>query len=337
MELVEGYDHQPGSHCGAGTLRNVTAYYDMGYTEPACFGVGGGAAFVRYEHPDEPWARFRASPTWLERAFFERLGVPHSYREGDDFETAWANVAGHVDDDDPPILFLDPASLDYLAEGPPHVPAHVATVVGYDGETVVLSDASQPSRQEVSHETLRDAWRRGRFVPMENEYLTVTRARASEQGNDAAAAGLRHAATYMLTPLRVQRDARGPGEEGLPALRSFADAIETWASLPKPARPARAARRSIDEHGDGAAFRGLYAEALDELGQRTGLPPELADRMADVATQWETVAGRLDEIAEWEGTRAGSFAEAASLVADVADREEAIFTALRDELGGRGE
>jgi len=337
MNVVEGYDHQPGVHCGAAALRNVTAHYGMHYTEATCFGIGGGPAFVRYEHPDEPWATFRTSPTWLERAFFERLGVPHTFREGDDFETAWAAVTGHVDEGDPAILFLDPVHLDYLPEDPDHVPPHVAVLVGYDDETVQLSDGAMASRQEVSRATLRDAWTHERFVPIENEYLVVTRARTTEDGTDAAAAGLRQAATYMLDPLQIKRDARGPGEEGLSALRSFGDSLGRWAALSEPARPVRAAHRSIDEHGEGTAFRGLYAEALAELGRRTGLTHDLADRMAGVAGEWRTVADLLGDIAEQDEPRPGALEEAGSLVADIADREEAIFATLRDELGGRVE
>ena len=337
MELVEGYDHQQGRHCGAAALRNVTAYYGLGYTEAACFGIGGGAAFVLYDHPEEPWVTFRTSPLWLERAFFERAGIPHTVREGDDFDTAWENLTGHVDDDDPVIVFLDPGPLEYLPEEPAHLPPHVAVVVGYDDETVQLSDGAVASRQEVPRATLRDAWSHDRFLPLDTEYLVVTRARTTEDGTDAAAAGLRQAATYMLAPLEIKRDARGPGEEGLAALRSFGDYLGTWPDLPEPARPVAAARRSIDEHGEGAAFRALFAEALGELGRRTGLPQSLADRMDGIAREWETVADRLEQVAGENDPQPVAFEEAASLVADIADREEAAFGTLREELGGHGE
>ena len=337
MELVEGYDHQQGRHCGAAALRNVTAYYGLGYTEAACFGIGGGAAFVLYDHPEEPWVSFRASPPWLERAFLERLGVPHTFREGDDVETAWGNVAGHVDEDDPVIVFLDPAQMEYLPDGPAHLPPHVAVVVGYDDETVQLSDGAVASRQEIPHGTFREAWRSDRLLPLDAEYLVVTRARTTEDGTDAAAAGLRQAATYMLDPLDIKRDARGPGEEGVAALRSFGDYLGTWAELPDAARPLAAARRSIDEHGEGAAFRGLFAESLGELGRRTGLPQSLADRMDGVAREWTTVADRLEGIAAREDPLPGAFAEVGSLVADIADREAAAFRTLHEELGGHRE
>jgi len=333
MEVVESYDHRSGVHCGAAALRNVTAYYGSNYSEAACFGIGGGPAFVLYEDPEEPWVRFRASPTWLERAFFERLGIATLFRRGEDFETAWAEVTARVDEDDPVLLFLDPAPLGYLHEDPPHLPAHVVVLIGYDDETALLSDGSMETRVQVSRSTLADAWTTDHLRQLDHEYLAVTRADARADDTDAAAAGLRQAATYMLDPLKIERDARGPGEEGLPALRSFGDYLGTWPDLPEPARPVRDAKRSIDEHGDGAAYRALYADALAELGQRTGLSADLADRMADIGREWQTVAIRLGEITEGDGPQTERFGEAASLVGDIADREEELFERIADELG----
>lgn len=280
---------------------------------------------------------FRASSTWLERAFLERLGIPHSFQDGNDVGTTWQNATEHVDDDDPVLLFLDPTSLPYLPEEPDHLPPHVAVLIGYDDETAVLSDGAMETRQEVARATLEKAWTSEGFVPLDNEYLVVTRARTTEDETDAAAAGLRQAATYMLEPLQIKRDARGPGEEGLPALRSFGDYLGTWPDLPEPIQPVRAARRNVDEHGDGTAFRGLYAESLEELGQRTGLDHDIADRMAGVADVWRTIAERLGDVLEEDEPSRAHFEEAASLVGDVADREEAIFRTLRDELSGHGE
>jgi len=59
--------------------------------------------------------------------------------------------------------------------------------------------------------------------------------------------------------------------------------------------------------------------------------------MAGVADVWRTIAKRLGDVLEEDAPSAAHFEEAASLVGDVADREEAIFTNLRDELGGRSE
>lgn len=333
MKLVEGYDHQPGVHCGAAALRNVSQYYGWQYDEASCFGIGGGAAFVRYQQPGEPWSTFRASPLWLERAFFERLGVSHTVSDGEDFETAWSTVTGAVDTDDPAVLFLDPEPLPYLPADGGHLPPHVAVLIGYDGDAVVLSDAAAADRQSISRATLRRAWRSEGVVPLDHESLIVTRTRRTIEGNDAAAAGLRQAARYMLDPLSIQRDARGPGSEGILALRSFADRLGSWAELSDPRAPVNAALRSIDGHSDGTAYRALFAESLATLGQRTGLPTELADRTERVARQWRTVGDLLGDVVAEADPSPARFEEAASVVADIADREESIFVDLSAELG----
>jgi hypothetical protein len=333
MGHIEGYDHQDGVHCGAAAIRNVSRFYGWHDTEAGAFGIGGGPAFVRYTDPESQWRRFRTSPIWLERAFFERAGIPHLFREGDDFEMAWANVATRVDDGDPVLLFLDPADLPYLPEEPHHLPPHTVVLIGYDEHSVVLSDAAVDTRQEISRETLADAWTVDRFLEMRHEYLIVTRSAKTNDGTDAAAAGLRQAATYMLDPLEIKRNARGPGDEGLVAMRAFADSIPRWAEDPASREPVRNAKRTIDEHGDETAYRRLFAESIEELGQRTGLAPDLAGRMNRVADDWGQVKSRFDAILEQKGSRPETYQEAASLVGSIADREEEVLEALAEQLG----
>lgn len=333
MERVEGYDHRTGVHCGATAVRNVLEHYGLNYTEAAVFGIGGGPAFVAYAVPDRPWSTFRASPTWLERAVFERAGIPHAAREGDDFDTAWANVTSRIDENDPVILFLDPAGLDYLPAGQSHVPPHAVVAAGYDEEMVELGDPAVAERQRIPITSLEAAWTADRVVPLRNESLVLTRAGKTESGTDAAAAGLRQAGTYMVAPLSVKRDARGPGEEGIPALRSFGATIGSWADLDEPHEPVEAFLGSIDEHGDGTAYRRLFAESLTELGQRVNLPIELADRMERTASEWEAVATALDDVRAAEEPAPGRLEEAAAIVGDIADREAAIFGDLRAALG----
>lgn len=61
------------------------------------------------------------------------------------------------------------------------------------------------------------------------------------------------------------------------ALRSFADYLAGCPDLDEPWTPVTAATRSIDEHGDGTAFRALHAEAIEELGRRAGIAHAVAD------------------------------------------------------------
>ena len=336
MELIDSFDHQTGVHCGAAAIRNLTRHYGWEYTEAASFGIGGGPAFLQYTAPESAWARVRTSPIWLVHAFFERTGIPHLSRSGDDFTVAWENVAARVEHGDPVVVFLDPERLEYLSAEPAHLPPHVAVVIGYDDDSVILSDAAVEERQEIALETLQEAWSHDGIVPMENEYLVVTRSSITEDGTDAVADGLRQTATYMIDPVQVERNARGAANEGIAALHGFADTLGAWADMADPEMPVQAARRAIDEHGEGAAFRGLYADSLEELGRRTDLSPDLAGRMNSVAGEWRRVADMLDDILTEAGRRPATFEETASLVVSIADSEAAIFEDLATELGKAG-
>lgn len=330
MERVEGYVHQDGIHCGATALRNVTSYYGLEYDEPSCFGIGGGIAFVTYARAGESWSTFRASPLWLESAFFERTGIPHRRHSGDDFQTAWDRITGHIDEDDPVILFLDPAALPYLPESDHHVPPHVVVAVGYDEGTLTVSDGTMESRQRINKEILDIAWRSDRYLFLDHEYLVVTRAARIEEGTDAAAAGLRHTARYMLDPLTVDRNARGPGQEGLDAMEQYRQELTEWAGQPA---PIDAAIRAIDEHGNGSAYRALYADALRELGRRTGLPMAIADRLDGIAQQWQTVLGLLeDSRSAPEIKQQQQLQEVSTTMRDIINREQDIFEEIQNSL-----
>lgn len=55
--------------------------------------------------------------------------------------------------------------------------------------------------------------------------------------------------------------------------------------------------------------------------------------MAGVGRTWEQVATDLGEILEYDKPRPGTFEAAASRVADIADREEAVFEAIAADHG----
>ena len=44
-KLIENWVHIPGVHCGSVTLRDVVTYYGYPWSEPMCFGIGGGLGF----------------------------------------------------------------------------------------------------------------------------------------------------------------------------------------------------------------------------------------------------------------------------------------------------
>jgi hypothetical protein len=333
MQRLEGYAHQTGLHCGSTALRNLADFYEWEFDEAGCFGFGSGLGARYVDHPEEPWKVFRGHAPWLETAFFEHFGVPHSVRQGDDWESAWDDVTGHIDTDDPVVLFLDPADLPYL-DGETHLPPHVVLAVGYGDEEVLLSDGTVKKTTRLPLDDLRAAWDVDRFVATRNRYLVVTRPRIVEDNRTAATRAVGATARYMVEPLNLDRATGAPGEEGIPALREFATDLSRWGDMDDPTGPVEDARRSIEWHGEGAAFRSLYADAVEELESWAHAGGDKGERMQDVAGQWRRVHDLLTEAldATDETVRVAKLEEAGNVLTNVADREEAIFEEIRERV-----
>ena len=331
MPRVSGYDHGTGRHCRSAALRNLSTFYGWGYDEPACFGFGAGLASTYAANPETGWKVWSGVAPWLERAFFERLEISHVEREGDEWDSAWDDVTEHLDADEPVLLFVDSAALHYTDAD--HDPPHAVVAVGYDDDGVVVSDGTVDDLQELSHAELRDAWAIDRTVSMQNRHLVVTRGRVRQDRRTAATRAVRETAEYMLHPLDAARTTRGPGEEGLSALRSFVDDLPGLADSDEAVERADDARRGISSHGVDAAFRGLYADAIEDLESWSHAGGDKGERMQDVARGWRQVGGLLGDAcaADDPDERAATLSEAGSVLGDVADREEAFFEDVERE------
>ncbi|MFB6154996.1 MAG: BtrH N-terminal domain-containing protein [Haloferacaceae archaeon] len=332
MLQLEGYVHRSGLHCGSAALRNLAASYDWTFDEAAAFGFGSGLG-ARYDaRPDGSWKVFRGGAPWLERAFFEHFEVPHSVREGDGWESAWDDVTGHVDRGDPVLLSLDPADLAYLEED--HVPPHTVLAVGYDDDAVLLSDGVREEPTRLPLDDLRRAWDVDRFVTMRHRYLVVTRPRLVADRRTAATRAVRETARFMVEPLNASRATGAPGEEGIPALRAFAEDLSRWSDRDDPTGPVRDAVRSIEGHGEGAALRSLYGEAIAELASWAHAGGDKGERVRDVAEQWRRVRSTLTESlrTDDDAVRTAKLEAASNLLTDVADREEAIFEEIVERV-----
>ncbi|MFC6988471.1 BtrH N-terminal domain-containing protein [Haloplanus sp. GCM10025708] len=326
MHRVPDFDHQSGRHCGAAALRNLAEYYDWGYSEPVCFGVGGGVGFVTAD--EGAWRRFRPCPAWLERAFFENLDVPHLAREDEDADQAWSDVTDRLDDHDPVVVYLDPGRLPYLDDD--HLPPHVALAVGYDDHTVLLSDATREDPQEVSHATFREAWVAERDDDAYG-FLAVTRPETLEDMQTAATRGVRATATGMVSP---STPGSPPAVRARRGFRRCSRSRPTW----RPGTPSRGRRprrrgrpeRRLARRGSGAP------RTLRRRDRRTLLVGQdrrgRAGTMRSVADEWRTVRELFEEAHRDPGDPSDELAEAASVLGDVVDREEAFFEDVLDAL-----
>ncbi|MFB6302350.1 MAG: DUF4872 domain-containing protein [Haloferacaceae archaeon] len=334
MERIPGYDHQDGRHCGSTALANVAQFYGWDYDEAACFGLGTGVWAATFDHPRGPWGGLLARAPWLEAEFFDVLDVPYVDRSGDDFETAWDGLTGRLDGDDPTLAFLDPIALPNVADSG-HVTPHVAVVIGYGDDAVLLSDSVR-GVHEMPLETFRDAWRDAWAAGASNRYVVVQDHGAAADEGEAANRALRRTTGYMLEPYDNARVYGTYGDEhGVGALRTFADEVARWPDLESAADPALFTYRHVDHRGGGAGYRRLYADALDLLAPDAGLGTAPADRMRRLADEWESAAESLEAAtATDDERRRASIGEAAGVFGAVADAERTFFEDIREQLRG---
>lgn len=334
MQRVTGFDHRPGRHCGSTSLRNLAEFYDWGYAEPACFGLGEGLGFNYFELDDSPWRGFVGRSPWLERSFFDNLDISYTYSQGDDWETAWGDVTSRLDDDQPVMLFVDLYHLDYY-DTETHFAPHAVVAMGYGDDRVLLSDSEFDEPQELPLDSLRQAWSSDYMMDLENWHLAVTDPQPGNDEDVAANRALRRTTRYMLDPGKCEWTFGAFGQHGIPAMRTFADELPNWTDLPDPQWAARFAHQNVDKRGTGGgAFRGLYADALDLLAGDAGIEGTQARHMDELADEWSDVGAVLREASEADDEELleAKLEEAASHVAELADREEAFFQHVREEL-----
>jgi hypothetical protein len=360
---LDGYEHEPGDHCGSTSLGNLAAYYGWGFDEPECFGLASGLGFSYFELPEDPWRMFVGRPMWLERAFFKNLEIPHTDREGDDWAAAWADVTDRLDDGDPVMVFVDLYYLDYY-DTDTHFAPHSLLLVGYDedppvADNATVTDGSDPAAesegvvytsdsefdeiQTLPLSSLREAWSAEDVLPLQNRWL-VAEGDPQADPETAVRTAIGTTARYMLDPEDPgTREPTAFGEQGVPGIRALAADLPSWHELEDPRWTARFAYQNVERRGTGGgAFRGLYAPFLDRREGDAGLSG-FAARMNALANDWAVASETLKEASETDDGGAGDerlrslLVEAGSEIDAIADREQEFFEdvlAALEEAGG---
>ncbi|ODR83079.1 hypothetical protein BG842_22920 [Haladaptatus sp. W1] len=327
MHLSE-YDHTPGAHCGSASLRNLSDFYEWGFDESLCFGLGSGLGFGYYERG--PASRLIMGRNGqLETGFFETLGI--DYREDSErqWDAAWSDVREYLADDVPVMLFVDLYYLDYF-ETNTHFGPHILLCVGTDGDDVLLSDSEFETIQRLPASHLREAWDSDHgFGPLDNRWLVVTDPTIETDRPTASRNAIRRTADLMLSA-----EDGGWHSQGIDGIRRFAADLPSWTALEDSGWCARFAYQNIERRGTGGgAFRRLYADFLDHVASDLELEREIPDRFHAVADDWTDLGDTLKEASGVEGeAQRALFEDASEQAAALADREERLFTQLEKEL-----
>lgn len=309
----------------------ATSPPDWDFEEAAVFALGGLAS-VSYDHPERPGRAFLGRPPWYEEVVLDTLDVHYVESDGEDWESAWDSVADRLDASEPVLLFLDPGDLRYLDADHPY--PHAAVAIGYGDGMVLIADPVDGTR-EVSRGDLRRAWDVPEPFGAKNRYVAVATPEIGVDRETAASRSLRRTTGYMLdSPESNDRVWGERGEHGLAGLRAFADDVARW-----PDREMDLAAAAADAHrsltrGKGAAYRRLYAEGLEDVAPAAGLPGTVADRMHDLADEWEGAAEKFAAAREADSrpVRVAEIEDASGSLGAIAQAERDFFRGLRRDL-----
>jgi hypothetical protein len=325
MHKLDGYRHLPGAHCASTALNNVSRFYGHALTEPLCLGLAEGLSFISIDLPgSSPSHLLMGRSRYLEQRFFENIGVPFQWREGDDARSAWQAVRASIDRNVPVLLRTDLHFLSYY-NSRTHFSGHVVVLVGYD-ETVgnaLLSDTHFETLQTVDLEAL-DAARSSSdgITPLRYHAFAVKPFDLPSDLGKLARRALAHQARHLLEVRET-----GPAKFGVAGMEHLARTFSSWREAPDWKWCARYAYQMIEKRGTGGGnFRRLYAGFLSEAASwLPGLDlAGRAERMTEIADRWTALADHLRAISESEAPE--GFEEAGRMMGGIAELERVFFT-----------
>lgn len=322
IQILPGYEHVDGWHCGSTAIRNACHYVGVELSEPMCFGLGAGAGFffLKSNHLS-PSRIFNGRSVALVPPFFRHLGLPFEWRTSDEFD--WPAMRACLDDGLPIILLADIYYLPYFRSST-HFPGHVVVLAGYDEATglAYLSDTNRHTLRTVPLDTLGQAMisKQPPFL-MSHNWHEVQPFELPDLGEPIRCA-LQANVEQMLRPA-------GPSL-GLPALHEIATDLLTWGELGDWQWCARFGYQVIERRGTGGgAFRHpMYSHFLREA--KVWLPElaemHAAERMATIGQRWTALALALKTISA--GDAPEGFEETGAIAGEIAEAEAAFWTEL---------
>jgi len=308
--ILTGYTQFGGQHPETAALRNILAFKGLRaphtgepFSEAMLFGIGGGLGigYILWQFQEHNAIvivlGFRQNWQYTVKylqALSDRLGARAVFQEGGGKSGAAKNLAAALAAGDPPLAWVDQATLPYfqLPESLKDHLSHLVGVVGIDAESVMVDDLA-PSPFRVPLATFAEA--RGRIVSNKSRLMTIT---PGSPTSDDLRAAIRAGIADCVAQLGGASDSFS-----LPTLRKWARLMtdgkndKGWLKVFAERRGLYSTLKSIYENiavgGTRAGLRAMYADFLDEAA-----PVIEAPALADVAKDYRALAAAWLDFAE---------------------------------------
>jgi len=265
-EILLGFEHRVGRHCGSTSLQDVVNYAGWPLSEAACFGLASGLAYY-FKPPtlEIPLGIFMGRCRQLENNFFENCGIAFERITFDSFTALEAQIQTKLRLGRPVVLQGDVAGLPYY-KSPMHFPGHKFVVCGYAAGMYTIADTAFAELQVITAAELakstgyEDAMWAGAFVAYDFQDKLPELTPAS-------------AASAVALAIARQIDELAEAKEHF--FLAGEEAHHAWfkhtnfAIVPTNAHLGLGARmfyQVIEKRGTGGgAFRGIYLDFIGEL------------------------------------------------------------------------
>ena len=330
-KLIENWVHIPGLHCGSVTLRDVMTHYGYKWSEPMCFGIGGGLGFY-YSVSDKisPSHMIFVRGPDMEPTFLSIIDKPTTWKHADD--SVIDVLKKYINDDIPVIIQTDIFYLDYYNSNT-HFPGHIVSVWGYDDEEEIMfvADNHLDGLQEVPYKNFSQGMSSKEATnPLDNNFMDVKLVVPIKSLEELIPQAIRENARKML-----EGSIGGRGESGVHKIKLWSEDLVNWKYATDWKWCARFGYQVIKKRGVcGAGFRWIYRDFLIEAEELLPSLKELklSDSMNLIGSKWSDIALLLKEISEKDNPDDESLHEAALVANEIWELEREFYITAYEKI-----
>jgi hypothetical protein len=329
--MAINFQHHQSAHCENGVTSNLLKFYGINLSEPMIFGIGSGLFFSYLpflKNDGIPVTSFRPLPGVIFKRATRLLGFKVQKKKFRNQEKAMSELDGLLKKDIPVGMLVGVYHLTYFpAPYRFHFNAHNLVVYAKKDDQYIISDPIMETPTSLTYRELqRVRFAKGLFSPKGHMYWAKEVAKDPDI-KSAIINGIKKTAKDMTAPVPII---------GVKGIRYLSKQVRKY---PKKHGRRRASQylgkivRMQEEIGTGGAgFRFMYAAFLQEAATvlEQDWLNDMAREMTEIGDVWREFAVLTARIIKERTQLENAYDKAADILLLIADREEKVFTKLKE-------